>query len=74
MVCLGGLLGVGYSQHRYCNRSLPEVIQERYHHLLDAEALRRGYEMVGESNSALIEFGLECEGNMSQRRVVSVRC
>jgi len=49
MVCLGGLLGVeDIVSIDTVIEALPEVIQERYHHMLDlnAEALRRGYEMV----------------------------
>ena len=51
MVCLGGLLGVeDIVEIETVIAVLPEVIQERYHHLLDlnARALRRGYEMVRE--------------------------
>jgi len=51
MVCLGGLLGVeDIVEIETVIAVLPEVIQERYHRLLDmnARALRRGYEMVRE--------------------------
>ncbi|HHY12041.1 MAG TPA: 2-oxoacid:ferredoxin oxidoreductase subunit gamma [Firmicutes bacterium] len=51
MICLGGLLGVeGIVSIDTVIEALPEVIQERYHHLLDLneEALRCGYEMVQE--------------------------
>ena len=49
MVCLGGLLGVeDIVSIETAIQALPEVIQDRYHHLLDlnSKALRRGYEMV----------------------------
>lgn len=51
MICLGGLLGA----HNIAGidtviETLPDVIQEKYHHLLELNvvALRRGYEMARE--------------------------